>query len=320
MTGRGMYLLLAAIGFCFIVTTCIALVLMTMKQSKRLNIRVEQVVRPHAQVRSENSTGLISLATPTSSRFGRHMARWLLYDPIKRDRYPIPFPLVILLSLCVGGAAFTVFRLVFHPLAWPVALILTVFTCRMIYGWFDQRIKRVLFDQFPDALGMIVRAVRVGVPVSESIGIVALESSNPTAQEFGRVAEQVSIGGTLEEALRTMAERNSLPEYSFFAVTLSLQSQTGGGLTETLENLADTVRKRAAARERGSALASEAKMSMYILAALPPCAGALMLLVNPSYIMVLFDKQAGEQIVAVACLFWCFGMVSMRTLIRKSLS
>ena len=190
----------------------------------------------------------------------------------------------------------------------------------MIYGWFDQRIKRALFDQFPDALGMIVRAVRVGVPVSESIGIVAQEASSPTAEEFGRVAEQVAIGGTLEEALRNMAERNSLPEYSFFAVTLSLQSQTGGGLTETLENLADTVRKRAAARERGSALASEAKMSMYILAALPPCACALMLLVNSSYIMVLFEKQAGQKIVAVACLFWCFGMVSMQALIRKSLS
>ena len=320
MMGRGIYLLIATIGLCFIIMTSMAFVLMTTKRSKRLDARIDQVVRPHAQVRSASSTGLISLATPTSSRLSRYMTRWLLYDPVKRDRYLIPFPLVILLSLCVGCAAFTVLGLAYHPLAWPAGLISTVFTCRMIYSWFDQKIKRVLFNQFPDALGMIVRAVRVGVPVAESIGIVAQEASNPTAKEFGRVAEEVAIGGTLEEALRNMAERNPLPEYSFFAVTLSLQSQTGGGLTETLENLADTVRKRAAARERGSALASEAKMSMYILAALPPCAGAIMLLVNSSYIMVLFEKPAGERIVAVACMFWCFGMVSMRALIRKSLS
>ena len=320
MSGRVVCLLLAAFGLLLLMTTCLLFALASRQNGRRFSSRVEQIVRPHAQARSTQATSLISLATPTTSRMSRHLILWFLYDSAKRDRYPLPLPLVLLASVAVGSAAYLIAHLVYRPLAWPAGPGVAILTCRSVYAWCDQRIKRVLFDQFPDALGMIVRAVRVGVPVSEAIGIVAREASEPTAQEFGRVAEQVAIGATLEESLRGMAERNSLPEYGFFAVTLSLQSQTGGGLTETLENLADTVRKRAAARERGSALASEAKMSMYILAALPPCAGGVMMVVNASYLSVLFEKQAGERIVAFACLMWCMGMFSMRLLIRKSLS
>ena len=320
MTQRGIGLLVATMGLLIIVTGCMILALGVTRRLKRLDARIDQVVRPHAQARSTHSTSLISLAAPSRSRLNQHLVRWLLYDNMKRDRYRIHFLLVLLLSVGIGVACCLILRLVFRPLAWPSCPVVAIFACRSIYHWQDQKIRRVLFDQFPDALGMIVRSVRVGVPVSEAIGIVAKEAMNPTAQEFGWVAEQVAIGATMEEALRNMAERNSLPEYSFFAVTLSLQSQIGGGLTETLENLAETVRKRAAARDRGSALASEAKMSMYILAALPPCSGGIMFVVNAPYIMLLFEKQAGEKILAFACILWCVGMFAMRTLIRKSLS
>ena len=320
MSGRVVCLLLAAFGLLLLMTTCLLFALVSRQHGRRFSARVEQIVRPHAQARSTQPTSLISLATPSASRFSRYLALWLLYDMAKRDRYALPLPLVLLASATTGIAAYMIAHIIYRPLAWPVSPSVAILTCRSMWGWCDQRIKRVLFDQFPDALSMIVRAVRVGVPVSEAIGIVAKEASAPTAREFSRVAEQVAIGATLEESLRGMAERNSMPEYGFFAVTLSLQSQTGGGLTETLENLAETVRKRAAARERGGALASEAKMSMYILAALPPCVGGIMMVVNASYISVLFEKQAGERIVAFACLMWCMGMFSMRMLIRKSLS
>ncbi len=118
-----------------------------------------------------------------------------------------------------------------------------------------------LFQQFPDALAMIVRAVRVGLPIVEAIRVVARENAEPTAREFAGLVAQTTIGVPLDDALREMAERNRLPEYRFFATALSLQSQTGGGLTETLENLADTIRKRVAAKLRGHALAAEARMS-----------------------------------------------------------
>ena len=320
MTQKGIVLLVAAIGFLVIAAGCMILSLTATRRLKRLDDRIDQIVRPHAQARSVRSAGLISRTTPSRPGFSQHLTRWLLYDPAKGDRYRIPFPVVLLLSMGAGIACCLIVRSVFRPLAWPSCPVAALLTCRSIYRWHDQKIRRVLFDQFPDALGMIVRSVRVGVPVSEAISIVAREAMDPTAREFGRVAEQVAIGSTMEEALRNMAERNSLPEYSFFAVTLSLQSQTGGGLTETLEGLAETVRKRAAARDRGSALAAEAKMSMYILAALPPCSGAILFIVNAPYIMLLFERQTGEKILAFACILWCVGMFSMRTLIRKSLS
>ncbi len=90
---------------------------------------------------------------------------------------------------------------------------------------------------------------------------MAQDSEAPTSVEFGRLYDQVSIGTPLEDALREMAARNKLPEYRFFATALALQSQTGGGLTETLENLADVVRKRVALKARGYALAAEARTS-----------------------------------------------------------
>jgi tight adherence protein B len=117
-----------------------------------------------------------------------------------------------------------------------------------------------------------------------------------------------------------MAERNNLPEYRFFATALSLQSQTGGGLTETLENLADTIRKRVAAKLRGRALAAEARMSCYILGALPLVTGALLTGINPNYMLVMFTDPSGRNLLLLAAVLLTAGGFAMRTMIRMSLS
>jgi tight adherence protein B len=117
-----------------------------------------------------------------------------------------------------------------------------------------------------------------------------------------------------------MGERNKVPEYRFFATALSLQAQTGGGIAETLENLADVIRKRVAARARGKALAAEARASATALAVLPGLALGVLSVMNPDYIGILFTTDAGNQILAAAVLMLCFGIYVMSTLIRKSLS
>ena len=117
-----------------------------------------------------------------------------------------------------------------------------------------------------------------------------------------------------------MAERNGLQEYRFFATALSLQSQTGGGLSETLDNLADVIRKRVAVRQKGQALSAEAKMSSLVLASLPPLAGVGLWLMNGAYITLLFVDPLGQKILATAILALMFGITSMNFLIRKSLS
>ena len=140
----------------------------------------------------------------------------------------------------------------------------------------------ILYAQFPDALAMIVRAVRVGIPLSEGIHTVAREATPPTGPEFGLLYDRVAIGVTLEDALREMAGRNQLAEYRFFATALALQSRTGGGLTEALEGLADVMRRRLALKARGLALAAEAKTSIMILASLPFVSGGALGGVEPA--------------------------------------
>jgi tight adherence protein B len=195
-----------------------------------------------------------------------------------------------------------------------------VLISRAFYKWCDNRRKRQLYTQFPDALAMIVRGVRVGIPVTEAIRTVAREAMAPTNSEFQKMSDQLSIGVALPDALREMSERNDLPEYRFFATALALQSQTGGGLSETLENLADVIRKRVALRSRAYALASEARTSIYILAALPVFAGLALAALNPDYMSLLFTTDSGKKVFAAALCSLGVGIGVMQTIVKKTLS
>jgi tight adherence protein B len=109
-------------------------------------------------------------------------------------------------------------------------------------------------------------------------------------------------------------------EYRFFATALSLQNQTGGGLSETLENLAEVIRKRVALKQRGYALAAEARTSAGILAILPFFTAGALAVMNPGYLGLLFNDPGGQRILAVASGLMLLGILSMRSLIRRSLS
>lgn len=242
------------------------------------------------------------------------------YDSVRADHYPIAWWLV--LPLALAGARFAAGLAVpmAGRLAWLAIPVLWVVFARGFWRFFDRRRRETLFRQFPDALGMIVRSVRAGIPVSRAIRIVAEEGGPPTAAEFAHLADQVAVGVPLEAALRGMAERSGLGEYRFFATALALQAQTGGGLTETLENLADVIRKRVALKHRGHALASEARTSAGILACLPVVAFLGLWAIKPSYITVLFDDPGGQKILATAIGMLGMGMMVMRSIIRRSLA
>jgi tight adherence protein B len=199
----------------------------------------------------------------------------------------------------------------------PVIWVLLV---RSFFQWCRTRHMALLYQQFPDALGMIVRSVRVGVTVAEALRTVAREAPFPTSIAFARLADRVSIGVALDEALRVMADRSGLPEYRFFATALSLQSQTGGALTETLENLADVIRRRVGLRKRAFALASEARTSALILTALPIVTGTALLIISPGYIAPLFYEPAGQKMLGAAVLSLSAGTLVMRAIISRSLS
>ncbi|TLU72715.1 type II secretion system F family protein [Lichenicoccus roseus] len=239
---------------------------------------------------------------------------------VRRMQYTQGFLRVLVFSGCPAAIAGWLALHVAGMIALPVAPVLWVVLSRLFYRHCDRRRSAALFRQFPDALGMIVRAVRVGVPLGRSIILISKEAPDPTSAEFRQLAEEMAVGVPLAEALRAMGARNQLAEYRFFATALSLQNQTGGGLAETLETLADTVRKRVAARMRGYALASEARASCYVLGGLPFVVGVLLFFSNPSYMMPLFTTSFGLKLVATAAASLTIGLTLMQQITNRSLA
>ena len=194
-----------------------------------------------------------------------------------------------------------------------------VLLCRSFFGWAENRQRDKLLAQFPDALAMIVRSVRVGIPVMEAMRAVAREIPAPTGPEFDRLVNRVAVGGPLEDAILDMARRTGLPEYRFFATAVSLQNQTGGKLSDALDGLADVIRKRMALKSKGRAMTSEARASTMVLAAMPVVTGAGLWALNPKYMNVLADTATGHKIFGMAVLSLSIGLIVMRTIIRKTL-
>lgn len=146
-------------------------------------------------------------------------------------------------------------------------------------------------SNFPDAIELMVRGLRSGLPISETLGVVAAEVGGPVGVEFRAVADKMKIGRTMEAALQETADRLGTPEFQFFVITLAIQRETGGNLAETLSNLADVLRKRAQMKLKIRAMSSESKASAYIVGSLPFVVFALVWMINPAYMENFFTDQ-----------------------------
>jgi tight adherence protein B len=223
-------------------------------------------------------------------------------------RWYLVLPITLVVSIVAAEMTYALLGdadLLLAPPCW-------VMLSRTLWGWRrEKRLARAL-AQFPDALAMIVRAVRIGIPVAEAVRIVAREAREPTARSFAELADEVTIGVPLDAALRRMAERTGLAEYRFFATAITLQAQTGGALAETLDNLA--------LRARGRALSSEARASIAMLAALPVLGGLMMYMLNPGYIGVLFTDPTGRNIFGMAVVSLGAGLLIMRVMMSRVLA
>lgn len=262
----------------------------------------------------------IARAAPRKVTLFARLAALFGYHRTQARHHPMPAWLVLGLTLAVSrGLAALVegvvgsYALVIVPVAWVVL-------SRAVFNLLTERRTKKLLNQFPDALQMIVRAVRVGMPVSEAMRLVGREAQEPTAAEFDVVANELAIGTSLEEAIKNLSDRTRIPEYQFFATALSLQAQTGGGLTETLEGLADVIRKRLGLRARASAMASEARASAAVLSALPFVTFIGMFLINRPYIEMMYTTPIGLKMMGMGVASLLIGVLVMRSLIRRSLS
>ncbi len=312
-------LLAAGMMLVALIPVCAAL-LRADERSRRMAARRGAALNAYRSAEMPLATfARLSVALPTAS-LKRRLSRLIGMDPYRRDPYRCRPYVVLPVSLLPGYAAQWLLHGLLGSCSIGLMPLAALFAARYYYRGADAKRTATLYRQFPDALATIVRAVRVGIPVTESLRAVAQDSEAPTSVEFMRLYDQVGIGTPLEEALREMAARNRLPEYRFFATALALQSQTGGGLTETLENLADVVRRRVALKARGYALAAEARTSSGVLTALPFFSGGALAVMNPSYIGTLFEEGAGQTLFGAAVVWLGIGMIVMRTMIRKSLS
>jgi tight adherence protein B len=181
------------------------------------------------------------------------------------------------------------------------------------------RYRNRFLEDFPEALDMICRAVRAGLPVAEAMDVAAREIADPVGGEFRRTLDEVKIGVEIQDALQTTADRIRVPDFRFYVVALALQKRTGGGLAETLGNLSSVIRARKALRLKARSLASEAKASATVLAFLPFVVGGLMYLVNRDLMSVLFTDPRGRFMMGCAFVSIVMGAFTMSTIIKRSL-
>src|SRR5688500_9060702 len=144
---------------------------------------------------------------------------------------------------------------------------------------------------FPDAIELMVRGLRSGLPITETLGIVAAEIAGPVGLEFRAVADKMKIGRTMEVALQETADRLGTAEFQFFVITLAIQRETGGNLAETLSNLADVLRKRAQMKLKIRAMSSESKASAMIVGSLPFIVFILIWFINGKYMQGFFVDE-----------------------------
>ncbi|WP_443029986.1 type II secretion system F family protein [Sphingomonas sp. ZB1N12] len=145
--------------------------------------------------------------------------------------------------------------------------------------------------KFPDAIELLVRGLRSGLPISETIGVVGQELDGPVGEEFRSVSDKMKIGRTMDAALQETADRLDVPEFQFFVITIAIQRETGGNLAETLANLANVLRMRGQMKLKIKAMSSESKASAYIIGALPFLVFALIWFINGSYMQRFFVDE-----------------------------
>jgi tight adherence protein B len=173
-------------------------------------------------------------------------------------------------------------------------------------------------QRFPDAIDLIVRAVRAGLPVLASMEAAGNETPDPVGREFRRMIADTRIGITVEEALGRAATRIGLIEFNFFVASIQLQRESGGNLTETLATLSSVLRRRDELRAKTKALTAEARTSAMVLAAMPFVTSGAIILITPGYFKPLFTDPRGGWIIGAALCSIGFAMLTMRTMLRKA--
>jgi len=202
------------------------------------------------------------------------------------------------------------------PVTGGIALVCGLGLPRWWLGFLRGRRQKMFSGEFANALDVITRGVKSGLPLNECLKILSVESPEPVRTEFEKLVEGIAVGVSLPDGLDRMCERMPLPELNFFRTVLIIQQKTGGNLAETLGNLSVVLRSRKMMREKIGALSSEAKSSAAIIGSLPPGVMGIVYATTPSYMGQMFTHPTG-QLMLLGGLTWMFiGIMVMRGMIN----
>ena len=187
---------------------------------------------------------------------------------------------------------------------------------RWMLSFLKKRREKAFLRALPDAVDVIVRGIKAGLPLFESLKVVAADSPEPLRSEFMAIIETQAIGMPLGDACGRLFERMPVPEANFFGIVISIQQKSGGNLSEALGNLSKVLRDRKKMAEKIQAMSMEAKASAGIIGALPPIVMLLVYLTTPDYIALLWTHPTG-QLMLVGCVIWMsIGIMVMKKMIN----
>ncbi len=187
---------------------------------------------------------------------------------------------------------------------------------RMYLGHRRKKYQNGFLDELPNAVEAIVRGVKSGLPLNDSMRLVAKEAKEPIKSDFQRVLDQQSLGKSMMEAVSTLYDRVPLPEVNFFVVVIAVQQQAGGNLSEALGNLAKVLRNRKKMKQKIKAMSSEAKASAGIIGSLPFIVALLVTLTTPSYMLPLFETPIGLVMLGIAAILMSLGIFIMAKMVQ----
>ncbi len=289
------------------------------EEDKRLRNRLQSMAMGHA-------------SGPTSSLIKqRSLSKWqVLHD------FLVEFPgamrldllllqacstqsLAMLLATCaLGGAAAWLLASVMQagPMFGPLMLILGAALPVLRLIWLRQKRLHQLSAQMPDALDLMVRALRAGHAFSAALSMAGTESPEPIAAEFKTTFDEINFGLTTKQALTNLAERVPSPDIRYFVMAVIIQLETGGNLASLLSMLASLIRERYKLLGKIRVLAAEGKLSAVILVALPFVVGGMIQIINPSYLEMLYTDPAGVRLLTITAVMMLLGILALWRITR----
>ncbi len=185
-----------------------------------------------------------------------------------------------------------------------------------VLSFLKKRRENKFLNSFPDSVDVIVRGIKSGLPLLDSIKIIANEAPEPAKSEFQAIVQTQTIGMPLGEACAKLYERMPLPEANFFGIVISIQQKAGGNLSEALGNLSRVLRDRKKMKAKIQAMSMEAKASAVIIGSLPVCVGLLVWLTSPDYIELLWTTELGRVMIACCVVWMSMGVFVMKKMIN----